>query len=160
MTPEFRIIVKEDLSDDNRKVFAELLKKQGKVKGNLLMKADRCKEICIAYIDNTAVAIGGIKKKTGSDFDEEKADLQESAKDFEWELGYLYTEKKYAGKGLSNSIIEKLLDRNKSLKLMASTEITANPAMVRLLEKNKFVRAGKSWRSSIHENELGLFLKY
>lgn len=159
MIPEFKIVAKKDLTDSDRKIFAELLQKQGKVKGNLLLKADRCKEICIAYIVNIPVAIGGIKIKTESDFHKEKADLTELAKDFEWELGYIYTDENHNGKGLSSSIIEKLLEKNKKENLMASTEIITNPIMVHLLEKNNFVRKGKSWQSGIHHDELGLFLR-
>lgn len=44
--------------------------------------------------------------------------------------------------------------------LMASTEVTDNPAMVSILEQLGFQRRGKSWKSNIHGNELGLFLKY
>lgn len=159
MVPKFKVIEKKDITDKDRKIFAELLQKQGKVKGNLLLKADRCKEICIAYIGNAPVAIGGIKIKTESDFDKEKADLIELSKDFEWELGYIYTDENHHGKGFSNSIIEKLLDMNQQENLMASTEIVTNPVMVHLLEKNNFVRKGKSWKSGIHQDELGLFLR-
>lgn len=159
MIREFIVIKREDLTDDDRNIFGELLKKQGKVKGNPLLKADRCKEICIAFIDTIPVAIGGIKVKTVSDFSKDKADLKDSAEEFEWELGYLYTDNDYTGKGLSGSIIQKLLDRNQDVNLMASTEISANPVMVHLLQKNNFVRTGKSWKSGIHENEIGLFLR-
>jgi len=43
---------------------------------------------------------------------------------------------------------------------MASTEITANPAMVRILEKQGFRLFGKPWKSDIHGNYLGLFLRF
>jgi len=43
---------------------------------------------------------------------------------------------------------------------MASTEISANPRMVGILEKNGFRHYGKPWKSSLHDNFLGLFLKY
>lgn len=68
MNPKYKIIDKENLTNKDRRRFAELLKRQGKVKGNLLLKADRCKEICIAYVNNIPVAIDGIKKKTITDF--------------------------------------------------------------------------------------------
>jgi hypothetical protein len=42
---------------------------------------------------------------------------------------------------------------------MASTEISANPAMVRLLENYRFNRVGRAWKSAIHGNDLGLFLR-
>lgn len=159
MVPEYKIILKENLSNIERTHFAELLKKQGKVRGDLSLKADRCKEICIAYIDNVPVAIGGIKKKTITAFNEEKANLKELEKDYNWELGYIYTVKNQNGKGLSSTIVKYLLERNKNENLMASTEIITNPIMVHILEKNGFNRIGNSWKSGIHVNELGLFLR-
>lgn len=44
--------------------------------------------------------------------------------------------------------------------LMASTEVKANHAMVHLLEKSGFRLFGKPWKSAIHENYLGLFIKF
>lgn len=160
MNPQYKIIDRENLTNEDRRIFAELLKKQGKVNGNLLLKADRCKEICIAYIENIPIAIGGIKKKTITDFDKDKADLSELEKDFDWELGYIFTEKNFNGKGISSSIVKLLLKKNENINLMASTEISENPAMVSILKKNGFLQKGKSWKSNIHENELGLFLRY
>lgn len=160
MKLQYKIIERENLANEDKKIFAELLKKQGKVKGNLLLKAEKCKEICIAYLGNIPIAIGGIKKKTSTDFDKEKADLSELEKDFDWELGYIFTEKNFNGKGISSSIVKLLLQKNTNINLMASTEISENPAMVSILKKNGFSQKGKSWKSNIHENELGLFLKY
>lgn len=159
MDLEYKIIQKENLSDEDKNVFAELLKNQGKVGGDLSLKADRCKEICIAYIDSIPVAIGGIKKKTKSVFSEQKANLMEFEKDFNWELGYIYTDEKYNGKGISSSIVKQLLEINENENLMASTEVLANPFMVKILEKNGFVHVGKTWKSEIHGNEIGLFLR-
>lgn len=42
---------------------------------------------------------------------------------------------------------------------MASTEVSANPRMVKILEKSGFRFFGRPWKSSIHDNYLGLFLK-
>ena len=159
MVPEYKIIQKKDLSDDERNIFAELLAKQGKVEGELSEKADRCKVICIAYIANNPIAIGGIKEKTKSDFNEKKANLKDLEKDFDWELGYLFTDEEHTGKGISSKIVDLLIKENKDENLMATTEIESNPAMVRILMKNEFVRKGNSWKSNIHKDELGLFLR-
>lgn len=99
----------------------------------------------------------GIKIKTESDFDKEKADLIELSKDFEWELGYIYTDENHHGKGFSNSIIEKLMDMNQQENLMASTEIVTNPVMVHLLEKNNFVRKGNHGKVEFTKMSLGFF---
>lgn len=160
MKIEYEIIQRDQFDDSIRSIFATLLSKQGKVKGNLAAKADRCKVICIARVDGVAVAIGGIKKKTESDFSNEKSGLPALAKEFEWELGYLYTERDQCGRGVASTIARLLVEANGSGNLMASTEIAANPAMVRILEKQGFRLFGKPWKSSIHDKYLGLFLKF
>ena len=160
MDLQYKILRKRDLENSHRKIFAELLDKQGKVQGNLMTKADRCKLICIALINNNPVAIGGIKKKSNSDFTGQKADLQNFSSDFEWELGYLFTLEEYTGYGIASNIVKLLIIEYGDFNLMASTEITANPGMVRILEKNGFKHYGKPWKSNIHENYIGLFLKY
>jgi len=157
---EYNIIKKEELSDHTRTIFAEALKKQGKVKGNLSIKADRCKIICIAKINEDIAGIGAIKVKTESDFSNEKASVPELSNAFEWELGYLYVNPDYSGKGIATNITRILIDAYGNGNLMASTEISANPAMVKILEKFGFRLFGKPWKSGIHKNYLGLFLKF
>lgn len=160
MTLEFKIILKENLTDFDRKIFANLLKEQGKVKGELILKADRCKFICIAFKDKNPVGIGGIKKKTKSNFNEQKANLISLSNQFEWELGYLYTNPKYNGLGIASSIVKILINEYDQGNLMASTEINKNPAMVHILNKNGFKQYGNPWKSRIHSCYLGLFLKF
>ena len=160
MRIEYEIIQRDKFDDSIRGIFAALLCKQGKVKGNLMEKADRCKLICVARVDGEVVAIGGIKKKTESDFSNGKSGIPDLAKEFEWELGYLYTEKDHCGRGIASAIARLLVDAHGSGNLMASTEVAANPAMVRILEKQGFRLFGKPWKSGIHDNYLGLFLKF
>ncbi len=160
MNLEFKLIYKDNLKDSDRKTFAELLKKQGKAKGNLNLKADRCKFICIATKNGVPVSIGGIKEKSKSDFNLEKADLPELETEFEWELGYLFTDNSYSKQGIGSFAVKILVNEYGNKNLMASTEISNNPAMVRILKKNEFKHYGKPWRSGIHSNYLGLFLKF
>jgi len=160
MKIEYEIIQNEQLDDPIRDVFATLLRKQGKVQGDFSKKADRCKIVGIARFDGTAVAIGGIKKKTESDFSNEKAGIPDLAKAFDWELGYLYTEADQCGRGIASTLARLLVDAYGPGNLMASTEIAANPAMVRILEKLGFRLFGKPWTSGIHDNYLGLFLNF
>lgn len=42
MKIEYEIIQRTEIDDSIRSTFAEMLRKQGKVKGDLLTKADRC----------------------------------------------------------------------------------------------------------------------
>lgn len=160
MNLEFQIILKENITDSHRKIVTQLLQKQGKVKGDLSTKADRCRIICLGFIDDVAISIGGIKPKSSLDFSKEKANLPDASKPFEWELGYVYTNPDFAGKGIASTMINHLLIEYGNENLMASTEISANPGMVRILEKNGFRHYGTPWESDIHANYLGLFLKY
>ncbi|MCD8406298.1 GNAT family N-acetyltransferase [Tenacibaculum dicentrarchi] len=160
MTLEFKIIQKENLTESDIKTFADLLKEQGKVTGNLNLKADRCKFICLVFKDKNPIGIGGIKKKTKTDFNEQKAFLMSLENQFEWELGYLYTNPKFNGLGIASSIVKILINEYGEGNLMASTEINKNPAMVYILNKNGFKQYGNPWKSIIHSNYLGLFLKF
>ncbi|HIF9499313.1 TPA: GNAT family N-acetyltransferase [Photobacterium damselae] len=163
MKLKFEVVDKTDLQDHHRKLLADMLQRQGKVRGKreqLLTKADRCKSICIASIDGKPVAIGAIKTKTCSDFTDSKADLPQLEKEFNWELGYLFTDSNFQGQKIAGNIVQILIRHFGKENLMASTEITANPGMVKILENNGFKQFGKPWKSSIHEHFLGLFLKF
>ena len=160
MKTEFEVVDSSQLEKGHRSLFSEMLKEQGKVEGDLSKKADRCKYICLAKVDGAVAAVGAIKKKTASDFTDAKAGVPELSNDFQWELGYLFTDAKYQGRHLASSITETLIRNFGDGNLMASTEIKANPRMVKILERNGFRLYGKPWKSAIHENYLGLFLKY
>ena len=160
MEIKYQTIDKKDFNKNHREILASMLKKQGKVQGNFDQKIDRCKLICIAWVDNDVAAIGAIKEKTLLDFSAEKAGLPDLSDDFEWDLGYFYTQEKYAGKVIASMIAKLLIEGYGKENLMASTEITANPAMVNILHKHGFRLFGKPWKSNIHENYLGLFLKF
>ncbi|MDA3894261.1 MAG: GNAT family N-acetyltransferase [Salinivirgaceae bacterium] len=157
---EYQIILKERITDSHCKTFAELLREQGKVKGDLNLKVDRCIMIAFVFLDGEAIGCGGIKEKTQSDFLKEKANLPDESQSFDWELGYIFTKPAYSGKGIASTLISNLITEYGNENLMASTEISANPGMVRILEKNGFRHYGTPWKSKIHSNYLGLFLKY
>jgi GNAT superfamily N-acetyltransferase len=160
MKIEYEIIQRFEIDGPVRATFAEMLCKQGKVKGDLTTKADRCKLVCIAKLNGKVIAIGGIKQKTASDFANDKAGLPDLSSEFEWELGYLFTDSDYSGRGIASCVTRLLIEAYGKGNLMASTEITANPAMVKILEKQGFRLFGKPWESGIHDNYLGLFLKF
>lgn len=160
MKIEYQVTNHSEINDELRATFAEKLGKQKKVRGDLTKKADRCRLICIAKVDGVVVAIGGIKEKTQTDFEDEKAGVPNLAGEFEWELGYLFTEKNYERKGIASTVVRLLLEAYGPGNLMASTEISANPGTVKILEKNGFRLFGRPWRSGIHSNYLALFLRF
>lgn len=111
-------------------------------------------------IDDKIVSIGAIKQKTDFDFNSDKADLDYFRNDFNFELGYCFTLPDYTGKGHSSEIVKHLIDKLSSENLMASTELREGNSMKTILERNGFEQRGKKWKSSIHDGELGLFLKF
>ncbi|TQV85938.1 GNAT family N-acetyltransferase [Aliikangiella coralliicola] len=156
---ELVVVEKHALKDSHRTLFAEMLKMQGKVQGDLRKKADRCKCICIATTNGKSVAIGAIKKKTDSDFAEHKANIPELSKEFQWELGYLFTDPEFQGHKIASSITQSLIRYFGNDNLMASTEITENPGMVKILENNAFKLHGKPWKVIYTGIFWGYFLK-
>ena len=160
MKLKYQIIYKEDFTGNDKKIFADLLKMQNKILGNVSNKADRCKFICFTSVNETTIAIGAIKKKTASDFSLQKANLPKFESQFEWELGYLFTHPDYTKMGIASNIVRLLIKEFGDDNLMASTEISKNPAMVKILENHGFRHYGRPWKSDLHGNYLGLFLKY
>ncbi|WJV63008.1 hypothetical protein PCO87_02475 [Pectobacteriaceae bacterium C52] len=156
----FEIIEKDNITDSHRDIFASMLKAQGKVMGDMNTKADRCKAICFCHYNGKVAAVGALKQKTASDFSVKKAGLNLLNSSFEWELGYIYTASEFRGKGLARSVVAILLESFGDGNLMASTEISKNPAMVSILESNNFRLYGKPWKSDLHGNYLGLFLRF
>lgn len=159
-TISYKIISKEEIDDSHRKIVAVMLEEQNKVNRPYNNKADRCKFICIATINNIPIALGAIKKKTKSAFTPEKANAAEFSDKFDWELGYLYVKEEYERRGIASTIVRILLECFGDGNLMASTEIATNPGMVKILERLGFRQYGKPWQSGIHQNYLGLFLRF
>lgn len=160
MNVEYQLVTKAQLTNQIRETFAAALKQQGKVQGTLSLKADRCKLICFAKVGEEVAGIGALKIKTPSDFSIEKASLPKLSKDFEWELGYVFTVPKHAKKGIAKNVCRLLVESHGKENLMASTEVSANPGMVKILEDLGFRLHGKRWKSAIHGNDLGLYLRY
>lgn len=155
--PTYSIIKADELRKHHREAFAELLEEQGKVEGNLSTKVDRCRLICFALLEEQPVGIAAIKPKSKSDFSKSKSGLVKLEKNFEWELGYVFSARE--GKGIASEMIARLLFEVENENLMATTEIETNPGMVRILKNNGFKRCGNSWPSKIHGDSLGLFLR-
>jgi len=156
----YKLILNGQIQDEHRTIVGNFLKKQKKVIGDSYLKADRCKYICIAFSDKIPIAMGAIKPKTLSDFGKEKANLPKKSKEFDWELGYIYTENEFTRKGIARNIVTMLLKEYGEDNVMASTEIVDNPGMVKILKTFGFEHFGSLWKSDIHSNILGLFLRH
>jgi RimJ/RimL family protein N-acetyltransferase len=86
--------------------------------------------------------------------------MPDLSNEFDWELGYLFTDSEYTERGIASNVARLLIETYGQGNLMASTEIAANPAMVRIVESHGFRLFGKPWTSGIQGKYLGLFLKF
>lgn len=154
----FKIGNPTEFTEEEKLLFVDLLKLQGKVVNPTLQKVNSCKYIAACILDNAMVSIGAIKPATISDFSSAKANLPDLKDKFDWELGYCYTLPDHIKKGYSTDIVQKLIDAAGNSKLIASTEMNDSP-MRRILERYGFEQKGNTWPSIIHGNELGLFLR-
>ncbi|WP_316789648.1 hypothetical protein [Pedobacter frigoris] len=155
----FKIGKPTDFTDEEISDFVELLEKQNKVRDPTENKIKKCKYLAIGFSWGKPVAIGAIKPKTASDFTPAKANLPELAKDYEWEVGYFFTELQFQGRGFSSIIFNQLLEEYGSGRLMATTEIRQENTMINSLERRRFKQVGSTWKSIKSENDLRLFLR-
>lgn len=155
----FEIFETESITDTLAQQYVALLKEQGKVNAPNESRIKRCKFIALATVESRIIGAGAIKKKTESDFNSDKANVQNLAEQFDWELGYCYTKSDYEGQGISSFIVKSLLNKIGNINLMASTELYPKNSMIRILEKNGFKQIGTPWKSGIHDGLLGLFIR-
>lgn len=157
MNIEYEIIENREISQDHRLAVSNFLKKQGKIQGNLMTKADRCKLICFAKHNNFYVGMRAIKPATKSVFKKDKANVPHLAKYFDWESGYSYVNKAYRRKGISSTIMKRLLVYFGKGNLMATTQV-GNP-VIKILINNGFEQIGESWVSDFSDDTLMLFVR-
>lgn len=160
MIISFELIENRNITDKHKEIFIELLKRQNKVTGEIHKKIEKCLLLCIVRCNEIPIAMGAIKQKTKSVFGSLKANKPELENKIEYELGYLYTSESHNGKGIANQVVKLLLSEFKYSNLMATTESSENPGMVKILLRNGFVLEGNQFQSVIHKNKLSLFIKY
>ena len=153
-------VFQKDITNSLADAFVAMLIKQRKVRNPNAKRVKACLSLCICYIDAEIVGIGAIKPKTSTDFSYSKANLPALEKEFEWELGYCFTEPKYQKRGLSSNVVRILMADFINHNIMATTELRADNSMQRILERNGFRQYGQPWKSSIHDDIIGLFLRF
>jgi predicted GNAT family N-acyltransferase len=136
-----------------------MLVKQNKVLNPSVEKLNNCKLLCVCFIDTKMVSIGAIKPKTTRDFNKDKANLPNQSDNLTWELGYCFTDPSYTSKGYSSMIVKQLIEKFGDHNLMATTELREDNPMGHILGKFGFEQHGATWKSGIHQGEMGLFLR-
>lgn len=155
---DYKIGEPDSFSSNEKSIFLNLLIKQNKVLNPTIEKIDRCKFLGTASFEGKAVAIGAIKPKTSSDFQEPKANLPDLSDHYRWEIGYFYTLPKYEGNHISTAIFNSLMQKYGAGNLMATTEIREENRMVNMLLNRGFKKAGKTWVSIKSGMPIQLFL--
>lgn len=155
----YKIDSPSSFSLNEKEEFRNMLVKQNKVRNPSVKKLDSCKLLCVYFIDAKMVSIGAIKPKTPKDFDKDKANLPNQSDNLTWELGYCYTDSGYTGKGYSSMIVKQLIEKFGDHNLMATTELREDNPMRHILVKFGFEQHGTTWKSEIHQGEIGLFLR-
>lgn len=155
----FKIGKPTNFTDEEISDFVALLEKQNKVQDPTEQKIKKCKYLAMGFSWGKPVAIGAVKPKTASDFTPAKANLPKLAKDYEWEVGYFYTEPEFQGKGFSSVIFNQLLREYGNGRLMATTEMREGNTMINSLERRRFKQVGTAWKSVKSGNDLRLFLR-
>lgn len=156
----YKIESPKNFSKEEKQVFLDLLIKQEKVQKPTIEKVNRCQLLCVCKVENQIVSIGAIKPKTNSDFNSDKADLNNMRSEFEIELGYCFTLPDFTRLGFSSMIAKMLLGKVGRENLMASTELHSDNSMIGILERAGFKQYGKPWKSGIHGGVLGLYLRF
>lgn len=160
MKISYKVDTPENFSTSEKATFLELLKVQGKVVSPNMDRINACKFLGLVFENGSIVAIAALKPQTKSVFFEQKANIPNESTNFSWEIGYCYTIPAHTGKGHCSDLAEQILKKVPSQNLMASTEIHAGNPMLKILEKNGFVRAGNTWQSAKKGGgKLALFLK-
>ena len=101
-------------------------------------------------MDNEVVGVASIKnpdknyKKTTF----KKANVEEFADDFDYEIGYAVTKETHRRKGISEQLIKSLMDNSNSKSFYATTK---NDGMRHLLEKIGFVKLGDNYTNDNNE---------
>jgi len=153
----YKFGIPTSFSSTEKEQFCNMLVKQGKVRNPSVEKLNNCKAICICIGDDEIISIGAIKPKTAIDFSKAKANLPHLSKSFTWELGYCYTDPKHTGNGYSSTIVKQLVESYQG-NLMATTELREDNSMLHILERFGFKQLGQTWKSTIHDGTLALFL--
>jgi hypothetical protein len=160
INPVFKVGMPSEFSPEDKNSFLKLLKSQGKIINPSIDKINRCKLLGICVLGDEVISIAAIKVKSSSDFNAEKADLQDLSKEFKYELGYCFTKTNHTGKGYSSRLVNTLIQKISAENLLATTELREDNSMQRILINNGFKQYGNSWKSKIHGGDLGLFLRF
>jgi RimJ/RimL family protein N-acetyltransferase len=112
------------------------------------------------WVDGVLVGVGAVKKRDKGYVTDKfrSAGVPKEAADFSMELGWIYVDEQYRGKGYSRVIAAAGVSQANQSSLFATTK-AKNKAMQRTLEGLDFSQLGKSWKSQRGHYELLLYVR-
>jgi len=149
----YKVNSPDKFSKSEKKIFLELLKKQGQVKSPSLVKIEKSSLICIVSIDNVAIGIGALKNVYKKPF--EYAGISELKNDYNLELGYLFVDTDleksgtYRGLGIGKNISKYLLENVKEKNVFATTELNSSNVMLHILRNLNFISIGNPFKGEL-----------
>jgi predicted GNAT family N-acyltransferase len=157
---EFKIDTPSGFTENDLKIFMDLLRLQKKITKPTLARVKRCRYLAFCVVDSKVVSIGAIKPITQSVFGKEKANVPEYSETIDGELGYCFTLEQHRGQGYGSDLVKRLLVEVNNKNLMATTELTDGNVMIDILTNRGFVMHGKEFDSKVNpEVSVGLFLR-
>ena len=150
-----------ELSEPELNEFASLVLEGGEVQPNGLeqrIKGAYCPRII--QFEAEVFAVGAVKRPDESYKRKifANAKLLEYVDRYEFEIGWFYVCPQHRGKGISNQILNELIESLGSKSVYATSRLN-NIAMRRVLLRSKFVSIGQPYPSDrIHEN-IQLFIR-
>ncbi len=146
-----KIFKPENCSDAQLKTFYEIVVDGNQVNANgLLNRIKTADFLSFCELDDKVVGVASIKnpdinyKKTIF----EKANVEELADDYRYEIGYAVTKETHRRKGISEELIKFLIENSTSKSFFATTK---NDGMRHLLEKIGFEKLGDNYTNDNKE---------
>ena len=120
----------------------------------------RALSLSFAKVGGELVGVGAIKRPNQSYHEKvfSKAKLSQRQAEFEFELGWVYTNASARGKGVASSVVSSLVAALNGAPAYATSR-TNNPHMHRVLQKFGFVANGAPYASALNGPSIQLFLR-
>jgi RimJ/RimL family protein N-acetyltransferase len=151
-----------ECSTDELNKFVKLVEKGDEVdRCNLSDRVKRAQFLAFSYDEsNNLVGVGAIKQPNttyrNSVFS--KAKSNHPPNQYDVELGWIYIEEDFRGRGIGKTIVRELLEKIKDKKVYATTR-TDNDTMKHILKYFKFHESGEEYKSTRGKHSLVLFVR-
>lgn len=151
-----------ECSNGDLKKFTALVIRGGEVQSNSL--SDRIKNsyyLAFYYAKNKKlVAVGAIKKPSKNYTERifKKAQYTCNSIFFDYELGYIYVDPLFRGKGIGEKIVSSLIKNTFEKPIYATTRLS-NISMQKILDKHHFNIVGYTYTSNLGGHLLLLYVK-